>query len=198
MKELIDFIKSNKGYIRTKEVKKKGFHTRKINELLKKGVIYRVKPGLYRLSDMSGADHISLIDVCMAYPKGIICMLSAADYYELTTYAPWRIDVSIPHGYRNRKIEYPPVKVFHFREKSYGLGIEEISTKNGNFRIYNREKTVCDVFRLINISGEETAVKILKNYLRWSKYNTVKLRKYMEELNVEKKIVPIMKGLINS
>lgn len=50
-------------------------------------------------------------------PEGVICLLSALDYYGLTTFNPSEIYVAIPHAAKAPGIEYPPVKVFYFRDR---------------------------------------------------------------------------------
>jgi predicted transcriptional regulator of viral defense system len=198
MDNAIAFFERNYGYARTKDLKKIGVHTRTILKLLEEGIIEKIKPGLYRLSEFSDVNYVSFVDVCKAVPKAIICLLSAADYFELTTFTPWQVYAAIPHGSKSPNVIYPPTRFLHFRERSFVPGIEIVTIQAGKLRIYNREKTVCDLFRLTAIAGENIAVEALKNYLLWSKNNTGKLRRYMRLLRVENKIAPILKGLTHS
>lgn len=196
MNEIIEFFKRKKGYARMKELKIQGFQTRKIRELLDEGEIEKIKPGLYRLSnDIS--EYTSLIDVCNAIKKGIICLASALSYYEFTTFTPWEVYVAVPESYKAPRIDYPPVKVFHFRENNYKVGIETIETDDGSFRIYSREKTVCDIFKFRNKIGEDLAIEGLRNYLEWSKNNTIELRKYMRITRMENVMSPYIKAMVN-
>ena len=66
---------------------------------------------------------------------------------------------------KSKSLNYPPIKIFYFRERFYNPGIEMIKTKYGEIKIYNKEKTVCDMFRYRNKLGEELAMQALKNYL---------------------------------
>ena len=196
MSEIIRFFENHHGYARMKDLKEYGIHTRKIKKLLKEGTIEKVKPGLYRLSSLSGVKTISLVDTCRAVPKGIICLISALDYYGFTTFSPWEVHVAIPHDHKKISVEYPPVRFFHFRESTYSLGIETINTKFGPIRIYNREKTICDIFRFRKKLGEDLAIEALKEYLIWSKNNTAKLRKYAKATRMEKIMSPFIKGMM--
>ena len=84
-----------------KELKTASFQTRDIARLLKEGAIVKVKPGLYRLANIGemvlplpkikGSGSIisqGIIDVCKAIPDGVICLVSALAFYDLTTFNP--------------------------------------------------------------------------------------------------------------
>ena len=67
-------------------------------------------------------------------PRGVICLLSALEYYELTTFNPSEVYVAIPHADKPPKIAYPPVKAFFFRARFYTPGIVNVRTKQGNLQ----------------------------------------------------------------
>lgn len=198
MDNAMAFFKRNRGYARMKDLKEIGVHPRTIHKLHEGGIIEKIKPGLYRLSEFSDVNYVSFVDVCKAVPKAVICLLSAADYFELTTFTPWQVYAAIPHGSKSPEVIYPPTRFLHFRERSFVPGIEIVRIEAGKLRIYNREKTVCDLFRLTAVAGEDIALEALKNYLAWSKNNTGELRRYMRLLRIENKIAPILKGLTHS
>jgi len=122
--------------------------------------------------------------------------LSALEFYDLTTFNPPDVYIAIPHNRKAPKIIYPPVRIFYFRERFYKPGIEIINTKYGDVKIYNREKTVCDMFRYRNKLGEDVALEGLKNYLA-SEYASIrKLREYGDICQVKTLILPYMKAII--
>jgi predicted transcriptional regulator of viral defense system len=196
MQNIIKYIK-DRGYVRTKELKEAGFHTRNIAELLKRGEIVRVKPGLYKLPNFGDSDYLtSFLDVTTAIPKGIICLISAASYYELTTSNPSEIFVAIPLAEKPPKIEYPPIRVFYWSERNYFVGITEIETEKGSIKIYDIEKTICDLFRYRDKLGEDIAIEALKNYLRQKSFDLIKLKNYSERMRIKTVIQPYIKAII--
>ncbi len=197
MNKIIDFFRDHNGYARMKDLKSAGIHTRTVKKLLEEGIIEKLKPGLYRLSKLSGDLTVTFVDVCRAVPKGVICLASALDYYDLTTFSPNEIYVAIPNGIKKVNVDYPPLKFFYFRESMYFLGLENINIKAGTIRIYNREKTVCDMFRFRNRLGEDLAIEALKNYLSWSNGNMSTLQKYMHVTRMEKIMAPFIKGMMH-
>ncbi len=198
MKEAIKYFKSNGGYANMTQLKQAGIHTSTIKAMLDQGIIEKVKSGLYRLFDIDPKSgiNISFIDVCKAVPKGVICLISAIDYYRLSTFNPPEIYVAIPQSEKPQKIEYPPTKFYFFPERFYNLGIEKIKTKAGEVRIYNIEKTICDMFRYRDKLGEDIPIEALKNYLNRKEANLIKLRDYAIRCQVKTVVLPYLKALV--
>ncbi|MFZ3136540.1 MAG: type IV toxin-antitoxin system AbiEi family antitoxin domain-containing protein [Thermodesulfovibrionales bacterium] len=209
MEKIIKYFRSHSGYAKMKELKKASFQTRDIAHLLQEGIIVKVKPGLYRLANFkdvvlpaitinanSYTISVGIMDVCRAIPEGVICLASALELYGLTTFNPSEIYVAIPNASKKPKIEYPPVKIFYFRDRFYRTGIEKIKAGDVTVNIYNREKTICDVFRYRNKIGEDIALEGLKNYMLRKDANINKLREYAEICRVKTIMMPYLKALI--
>jgi predicted transcriptional regulator of viral defense system len=198
MSEIIIFFKKNKGYARMKELKLAGFHTRKIKQLLDEGKVEKITAGLYRLAEVcsEGSYSQGFIDVCNSMSKGVICLLSALDYHQLSTINPSKVYVALPNKEKRSKIEYPPVEVFYFRDRFYDCGIEEIVTKTGTFKIYDAEKTLCDIFRYRNKLGDDLALEGLKNYLKRKDADLIKLQDYAVKCRVKSILFPYLKAMV--
>ncbi len=94
------------GFARTKDILSVGIHHRHIKRIKDAGRIVRVKRGLYRLADIPLVSNQGFIDLSRAVPEGIMCLLSALSYYELTTFNPSMSSMAICRGSRKPKIEY--------------------------------------------------------------------------------------------
>ncbi len=194
MKKLIGYFKEKK-YATMKELREQGFQTRDIKKLMEQGKIEKIKSGLYKSSDVN-IEHEGFIDVCKSVPQGIICLISALEYHGLSTVNPNQIYIAIPHSEKKVNISFPPVKFFFFRDRYYLMGIEEIETKNGSFKIYNAEKTICDMFRYRNKLGEDLALEGLKNYLKQRNADINKLWDYAIKCRVKTIVHPYLKALV--
>jgi predicted transcriptional regulator of viral defense system len=198
MEKLIKLFERNKGYARMSELKKAGIHTRNIAKAANEGIIEKIKPGLYKLVEYPWDELGSFIDVCSSNNKAVICLLSAASYYELTTFNPSEVYVAVPNNTDKFAIKYPPIHVYYFADSYYAPGINTIKTKSGNIRIYNREKTIGDLFRYMNKLGEDIAVESLKEYLKSSKGRSIpKLLEFSDICGVKKKIEPMIKAILS-
>ena len=105
-KKIISFIKSSGYYAFMKDFKNQKIRSADIKSLVQDGILEKIKPGLYRLSNIKEPPGISIdfIDIAKAIPAGIICLSSALSYYELTTFNASRVDVAIPNNARANKI----------------------------------------------------------------------------------------------
>jgi len=199
MTTLKDFFNNNGGYAHMKELRNASFQTRFIKEKLADGTIEKVKPGLYRLAEVSlhGGSDYQMVDICAAYPKAVICLSSALSFYELTTFLPKQIDIAIPNNYQAPKIDYPPLRVYYFRERTYSEGIVELTRENGVLRIYSPERTICDMFRFRNRFGSDIAVEGLKNYMRQPKPNVNRIFHYSKVCRVSNVMRPYLETLVS-
>jgi len=174
------------GFARTKDILAAGIHRRDIKRIRDEGRIIRVKRGLYRLSDIPLVSNQGYIDLARAVPEGVICLLSALSYYELTTFNPSVISMALCRGRRRPKIEYPPVEFYYFSKKQFKAGVDEIKIKAYKIRIYCPEKTICDCFRYRSKLGLDIAKEGLSEYLKRKSRNLESLFEYAEICRVKK------------
>jgi predicted transcriptional regulator of viral defense system len=198
MDDIVKIFRANKGYARMSELKNAHIHTRNIAKAVSDGIIDKIKPGLYKLVDYPWDEHESFATVCNANKNAVVCLLSAASYYELTTFNPFEVYTAVPNNTDKFILQYPPIKVYYFGDNYYEPGIETIVTKSGTIRIYNKEKTIGDLFRYMNKLGEDVAIESLKEYLKNRKgRNIPKLLEYSEKCGVKKKIEPMVKAILS-
>ena len=187
-------FKTHNGFARTKDILAAGIHPRNIKRIRDKGQIIRVKRGLYRLTNIPLISNQGFIDLARAVPEGVICLLSALSYYELTTFNPSVISMAICRGSREPKMEYPPVEFYHFSKKQFEAGIRKTKIKGHEIRIYNPEKTICDCFRYRNKLGLDIAKEGLSEYLKRKDRNLEKLLEYAEICRIK----PLLQTWLNA
>ena len=71
-----------------------------------------------------------------------------------------------------------------------------MDTSSGKIKIYDREKTIADLFRYINKLGEDTTIESLQTYMRGKNINIPKLVKYAEVCGVYNKMEPFVKAML--
>jgi predicted transcriptional regulator of viral defense system len=196
MKKIIEFLKNHNGYARMKDMREAGIHSRDIAKIVNTNIIEKISPGLYKLVDYPWDEHNGFIDIANAKKSAIICLISALEYHQLSTINPSIITIAVPHNTDKFEINYPPVSVYFFSGKLYELGIEVVRIKTGNFRIYNAEKTICDMFRYRNKLGEDIALEGLKNYLKRKDANISKLWEYAIRCRVKTIVHPYIKAMV--
>lgn len=179
---MISYIDKNKKFYTIERLKSCGYSQYKINKLIENGVLSKINKKTYENLTFDGED--SEFYYADAYvPDGVICMMSAAAYYNLTKYRPDSIDVAIP---RKAKIstlpEWPSISLHYYTDYRFEQGVEIHDDGNNMFKIYDIEKTVCDIIHYRNYVGIEETKEILTNYLDLQISDTNKLIRYAEAL----------------
>ena len=112
-----------------------------------------------------------------------MCLMSAAAYYNLTTYRPDAVDVAIQ---RKSKIstmpDWPTLSVHYYADERFETGIRNVQEGKNQFRIYDIEKTVVDIVFFREKIGIEETKEVLINYLRRSDRDLNRLLRYAELL----------------
>lgn len=178
MEKAINIFEKQKGYAQLKLLKENGVHTDTIRKLLQKGIIVKVKPGLYKLSSLLPHPDTDKVEACLSMPHSVVCLHAALQYYELTKIPSSALMVARPREGKPIRNLPENIYVYFFTGKNHRVGIEEAHTETGSFRIYSREKTIVDCFRYRNKLGLDLAIEGLKNYLAAFEHDTGKLIEY--------------------
>ncbi len=76
------------------------------------------------------------------------------------------------------------------------MGVEDIETEYGVVKIYNIEKTLCDIFRYRKKIGEDIAIEALKDYANRKDADFFKLNKMAKMCRVDKIIDQNLKVIV--
>ena len=178
------------------ELKSMGYSYYLINKMVDEGKLLKLNNKSYENKEYKG-DESDYFYVKAYAVEGVICLLSAARYHELTSYWPDSIDVAICRGSKVSTMpEWPKLNVVHFSEKRFETGIETIKEGQNSFRIYDIEKTVIDVLFYRNKLGIEETKEILTNYLKRTDRNLKKLHRYARALHCEKTLSTYLEVLV--
>ncbi|WP_017756035.1 type IV toxin-antitoxin system AbiEi family antitoxin domain-containing protein [Calidifontibacillus oryziterrae] len=186
-----------KGFAKTRDMTNEGISNYYIRQLEELGDIIKIKQGLYRHLQYEFNQHEELIEVSKIVPKGVICLLSALSFYELTTHNPWEYQFAIYRGGKKPVLpDYPPVRIFYFSEKQYENEIEEVEIDGNRVKIYSREKTICDIIRYREKIGIDIMKEGLRNYLQLADKNITKLVTCAEEMRIKTVLLKYLEVLL--
>ena len=76
------------GVIRAKDLEQRGIHRQYLKRLCEQGLLIRSGRGIYTCPEADITENHSLVEVYLRVPHGVICLLYALNFYELTTQAP--------------------------------------------------------------------------------------------------------------
>ena len=191
----IEVFNLHGGMLRYTEAVKEGIHPRILYKLRDLGLIEKLQRGLYVLTNLPDLEEPDLVTISKIMPEGVICLVSALYFHRLTVQIPRWIDVAVRQKYVPPKVKYPPIQIHWFSDKFYKDGIEKYNFSGAEIRIYSREKSIIDCFRLRKKVGIDIAVEALKNYLKQDNLNINLLLDFAKESRVIKVLEPYLKAL---
>ncbi len=189
-------IAENKKFITTAELKDMGYSYYKIGKLEEQGILSRVNRSTYENLTYKG-DENDFFSAEAFVPNGVICLMSAARYYELTNFLPDAVDVAIE---RKKKVntlpEWPEIRIFYFDASRMDLGVTEVRDGDNCFHIFDIEKTVVDIIYYRNKIGIEETSEVLRNYLKRRDRQIDRLYAYAKRLRCEKIVRTYLEVLV--
>ncbi len=178
-------LTENKKFITTAELKNMGYSYYKIGKLEEQGILSRVNRSTYENLTYIGNEN-DFFSAEAFIPNGVICLMSAARYYELTNFLPDAVDVAIE---RKKKVntlpEWPEIRIYYFDISRMNLGVTEVNEGDNCFHIFDIEKTVVDIIYYRNKIGIEETSEVLRNYLKRSNRQIDKIYDYAKLLRCE-------------
>lgn len=189
-------LAESKKFISTAELKDMGYSYYKIGKLEKDGLLRRVNRSTYENLSYKG-DENDFFSAEAFVPYGVICLMSAARYYELTNFLPDSVDVAVE---RKKKVvtlpDWPEIKIFYFAPARMDLGVTEVREDDNVFHIFDIEKTVVDIIYYRNKIGIEETSEVLKNYLKRRDRQIDRLYAYAKRLRCEKIVRTYLEVLV--
>jgi len=173
-----------------------GIHRRTLYQLRDAGTIEPLSRGLYRLADAPPLGNPDLVTVALRVPKGVVCLVSALAFHDLTSQVPHEVFVAIPRGSEPPRVDYPPVRVFRFSPAPFVAGSETHRLDGVPVRIYSREKTLADCFKYRNTIGLDTAIEAVRLYRQQGRVNVTRLLEFAKICRVERIIRPYLEALL--
>ena len=192
----MDAFATNKKFITTAQLKAMGYSYYKIKKLEETGSLQKVNRSTYENLSYIG-DENDFYSAEAFVPNGVICLMSAARYYELTDFLPDAVDVAIERKKRvNTLPDWPSIRIYYFASTRMNIGVREITEDENKFHIFDIEKTVIDIIYYRNKVGIEETAEVLNNYLKRSDRQIDRLYEYAKRLRCEKIVRTYLEVLI--
>jgi predicted transcriptional regulator of viral defense system len=195
-KKARNIFKRHGGVLRMSEALQAGIHRRMLYSMLEAGLIEQLSRGLYRLADLPPLGNPDLVSVSLKVPSGVICLISALAYHEITTQVPHEVYVALERGTEVPRLDYPPLRIFWFSGQSFTHGIETHKIDSVPVHIYSPEKTIADCFKYRNKIGLDTAIEALKLYREKKRFKSNDVMQFARVCRVEKVIRPYLEALL--
>ena len=168
--EILDrLMAEQKGIIRTADVVSLGISKPYFYEYTKDRKLEKVSQGVY-VSANAWVDPLYLLSL---RSQQIIFSHETALYlHGLTTREPNEFIVTVKTGYNPSRLKKDGVKVYTVKEELYELGLITLLTPFGNVvKVYNKERTVCDILRSRTNVEIQSFQEAIKGYLQGNEKN---------------------------
>ncbi len=181
-----DYQLPKKKIITIEELKDIGYSYYQVRRLVDKNILKKLTRKSYENLNYHG-DESDFYYVTAYVRKGVICLISAAVYWQLSTERPMVLDVAIPRTDRVYTMpEWPQINLHYYNDKRYKTGIVTIEEDSNSFMIYDMEKTIIDILHYREKLGIEVAKEALVQYLAKKERNLNTLYRYAKELGNSK------------
>ena len=170
--ETLRMLFSSHNYVMTTaELTASKLYYADIKQLLDEGLIERVRRGYYHWTQDYGESEVVIIN--RLFPDAVLCMETALFYYRYSDRNPaeWNFAIDKNVSKRRTKIDYPFIKAYRVESELVTLGETEGEIDFHKVRIYDRDRTICDVLRNMNKMDKEVFNKAVQGYVKDPKKN---------------------------
>jgi predicted transcriptional regulator of viral defense system len=189
-------FRKHSGILRTSEALREGIHPDTIYAMRDSGALEVVSRGVFRLADSPPLGNPDLVTVATRVSAGVICLISALAFHELTTQIPHAVHVALPRGAEEPRVDHPPIKTYRFTGEAFTEGVEVHELDGIGVRIYSPEKSLADCFKFRNKIGLDTALEAVRLYRERSRVKVDDLMRYSAVCRVTKVIRPYLEAIL--
>lgn len=183
------------GVLRPRDLDPYGIPRQYLRILHDRGLVVRVGRGLYLASDADFTESHALALACKRMPDGVVCLLSALRFHELTTQSPYQVWMAVGSRTVFSKKHAVGMRIVRFSGKALTSGIEEHEIEGVTVKVYNPAKTVVDCFKYRNKIGLDVALKALRDCWRQRRATMDELWRYAKICRMTNVMRPYLESL---
>lgn len=192
--KIISFAKQNSGYITTQILKDKNINSMSLTRLVREKIFERVCRGTYILSDYFRDEYY---EYQMKSKQSIFSDATALYFYDLSDRLPLKFDIAVPRGYNGVLRKDKNVILHYVKLENFELGMIFLESPFGmKIKVYDVERTICDIIKNRKKMEPEIFSKALQRYSMLRDKDLNKLMKYAKILKVDKKVREYMEILL--
>ena len=191
---IVEIVRGH-GVLRPRDLEEHRIPREYLRRLCAKGMLRRVARGLYTVENAEATELQSFAEVCKRVPSGVICLLSALRFHELTTQSPFQVWIAIDSHARTPRASDLPIRICRFSGSSLISHVEEHDVEGVTVRVYNSAKTVADCFKFRKKVGMDVAIEALRDCLRQRKATPSEIWEAAKTCRVTSIIRPYLEAL---
>jgi len=178
-------INKNKGYITTKEIDKNKIGRDYLKKMVTTGYIINVSRGIY-------IDANTIEDPFYTFqlqnPKTVFSHFTALAFHENTELISNNYDVTCINNIYS--VNFKDHNIFYVKKEWYNIGIKEIIDNYGyKIKIYDLERSICDIIRSQKRLDIEQVKKSIRLYVSRKDKNLTNLTTYSKKMGIYDEVI---------
>ncbi len=192
--QAIELLRSQ-GMMRLSEFKVNGITAATIGRMVRGGDVIRLARGLYQLTDAPLDANHSLAEAAKRVPRGVVCLVSALAYHELTDQLPRAVWMAIGTRDWMPKEGRPAMRIVRFTDALLTDDVITVHIENVPVKVFGVAKTIADCFRHRRKIGQTVALEGLQKALRQRKASPAEIARHAERGGVATVVRPYLEAL---
>ena len=177
-------IIEKEGKITSRRVTELGYHRIYLTFLLKQNRIYKIARGVYSINKNYNVN--PLYEFQKNNKQIIYSCFTALNLLGFLKKTPKEVQISVPQGYNASR--YQNCMIFYNSSSNYNKGTIKIETPEGDLRVYDLERSICDIVKNENRFDNREYNKLINYYFNKDDINYHKLLDYSKLLRVSHKV----------
>lgn len=194
-RQIAHTVLTERGIARLSELRTAGVTAATMSRMERTGEVIRLARGLYQLPDAPLDVHHSLAEAAKRLPKGVVCLVSALAFHELTDQMPRDVWMAIGQKDWASQAKGLSIRSVRFTERLLAEAVEFHSIEGVPVKVFGVAKTIADCFRYRNKIGLSVAIEGLHEALRQRKATPDEIARQAERGAVATVIRPYLVAL---
>lgn len=183
------------GILRARDLDAQAIPRIYLSRMLRSGQLERIGRGLYVPAGGSIGEHRTLVEASKRVPKGVVCLLSALRFHNLTTQGPREVWLAIGEKAWRPRVTSPPLRTVRFSDRALREGVEVHQIEGVAVRVYSPAKTIVDCFKYRNKIGLDVALEALRECWRARRCTMDDLWRYAKVCRVQNVMRPYLEAM---
>lgn len=191
------------GMVRLSEFTAAGITAATISRMQTRGDVMRLGRGIYQLPDTATDANHDLALAARLVPSGVVCLISALAFHDLTDTIPSRVWMAIGPKDRKPVVKHPALQIVRFRAEGLQTDVRRHRIEGVAVPVTTPGRTVVDLFRYRARAGRRyqkspgltLALEGLREVLRQRKATPAEIARLADKAGVWKIMRPYLEAM---
>ena len=192
--EILNIAYNHNGFVTASMVSEAGISRGNLKYLADRGKLQLSERGVYTLPEVWDDEFFAIQN---RFKRGIFCCDTALFLWGMTDRTPSKFRMTFPSTYNVTNAKKEGIICSQIVEHLYELGLTEVETPSRNIvKVYNRERTLCDILRKTNQTDIQIITQAFKEYAKLPDKNIPLLSEYSKILRAGEKVRSYLEVLL--